>query len=107
MSDVHLWDVGTSFQTTLTEKDGDVVNIVSVVTAEVMQLRFTKPSGAVVVKDAIHTTDGSDGSIQYLSEEKFLDEIGTWTIQAYIELPAGKWSSSTDTFVVLTNLTKK
>lgn len=94
--DVFIGDIGTVFRVTLV--DGDVV--VNVNDASVRLIRFFRPDSGILVQPAVFTTDGVDGQIEYVAEEDFLSEAGTWKLQGYVETPTGKWSSSIDTFVV-------
>lgn len=102
--EVKLNDIGTVFEVTLTD-DGVVLPIISPVS---MAIYFRKPSGAVLTKIAVLTSDGTDGKIQYVSEAGDLDESGgetnPWQIQGRVQLPSGHWSSTVGTFTVGKNL---
>lgn len=100
MSEIHLNDVGTSFEITLQDDE----TIVDVSNASVMEIIFKKPSGTVSVKPATHLTDGTDGVIRYISEVDFLNELDEWEIQARVTLPTGNWSTDIQNFVVYENL---
>lgn len=69
-----------------------------------LQLRFRKPSGDVVVKTASLYTDGSDGKMQYITESGFLDEDGTWSMQAMIEDDSGAIFTDIENFDVGENI---
>lgn len=104
--EIHVADIGTVFRITLL----DDVAIVDVSTATTMQIIFTKPATAtipfeVVVKDAVHSTDGTDGIIQYVSILDDLDTAGDWKIQAFVTMPSGsEHSSDIGAFTVYANL---
>jgi hypothetical protein len=100
MTDIHVGDVGTVFELTLQE-DGVAVNIS---TATLKQFIYTKPSGTATTKTASFTTDGSNGKLRYVSLANDLDTAGVWQLQAYVELPTGKWHSTVIQFVVEPNL---
>lgn len=100
LSEVFLNDVGTRFIVTL--KEDDIV--VPVDSATVKTLNFLKPDSGLVTKSASFTTDGIDGRIEYAVESGFLDELGTWKIQGYVEITSGKFSSSIGEFTVYDKL---
>jgi hypothetical protein len=102
IDDIHVADEGTIIRVEL--KDGGEVLDVS--TASIKKIKFKKPNGTVVSKNAAFTTDGSDGKIQYTTEaspNNILDEPGKWEYQAYIEM-SGKWHSEKLTFIVRDNV---
>lgn len=101
VEEVHLYDIGTIIDVPLLDCDLPAEDIDS---ATVKQILFKKPSGAVVTKDAIFKTDGTDGILRYVTITDDIDEVGTWKIQARVTLPSGTWSSSIDKFKVYTNL---
>lgn len=103
IDDLHVGDEGTIIR--LEFKDG--ASVVDISTATVWKIKFKKPSGVVVTKDAVFTTDGSDGLIQYVTEAgaaNILDEAGEWEIQGYIEMPSWKGHSETIKALVRDNL---
>ena len=98
-NEIHKGDVGTIIRITL--KDGSTVVDISATTTK--QLIFGKPCGAAsVTKTASFYTDGTDGILQYTTESGFLDTIGIWTVEAYIEFGGGtqKWHSDISEFNV-------
>lgn len=100
MANVHVGDVGTVFRLTFKDQDGVVVDISS---ASVKQVVFTKPTGAKLACVATFTTSGVDGAAQYASISGDIDLAGTWSMDGYVELPAGKWHSDKVSFEVLAN----
>ena len=79
--------------------------VVDVSTATTLEIIFLKPSGTVVIKTATHSDDGVDGKIKYKAEEEFLDEIGLWKHQGYVELSEGDdYHSDIHSFKVHRNL---
>ena len=86
IKELHLGDVGTIIRVTVME-DGEVVPIDS---ATVKKIKFTKPSGTIVLKDAEFTTDGTDGKLQYITLANDLDELEVWEARPYVELTAWK-----------------
>jgi hypothetical protein len=85
---VHVGEVGTVFRGTVKDQDGSIVDIS---TASVKLMRFKKPGGTLVEKNATNTTTGLDGQMQYMTVAGDLDEPGTWEIQGYVEVGGGKW----------------
>lgn len=100
-NEIHFNDIGTEFKVTL--KDGDAA-VVDVSTALMMSIVFKAPSGATKEMVAEFDTDGTDGVIKYITEDGDLDELGTWRIQAVIDLPSGTWHSDIEKFKVYANL---
>lgn len=96
LNEVFLNDVGTRFIVTL--KEDDIV--VPIDSATVKTLNFLKPDSGLVTKPASFTIDGVDGRIEYAVESGFLDELGTWKIQGYVEIASGNFSSSIGEFTV-------
>lgn len=97
---VHLGDVGTLLRVTITE-NGTAVDISAATTK---QIKFQKKNRETFVRDASFYTDGSDGMITYTFQAGELDVKGVWTIQAYVELPNGKWHSTKEEFTVDPNI---
>ena len=88
-NELRVGDIGTAIKCTIKD-DTTSVNLVG---CEVAQLIFTKPDGTSVTRDASFFTDGSDGVIQFVTTSGFLDQVGTWQIEGYIEMGGGKWKS--------------
>lgn len=103
VNDLHVGDEGTIIRLEL--KDGTTV--VDVSTASLLQIKFEKPDGTTVTKDAAKTTDGSDGLIQYITEAddaNILDIPGRWWMQGYVVMATGKWHSEKKEFLVRDNI---
>lgn len=98
--EIHVFDIGTSFELTVYE-DETVVNISSATTLEVL---FQKPDGTVDTKTGVFLTDGTDGTVQYVTVSNDLNQTGTWKVQARVEFPTGTWSSDIQKFKVYANL---
>lgn len=98
--EIHKNDVGVKFLVTV--KDGS--SVIDLSTATVIQLLFFKPSEAIVTKTAILNTTGTDGKMYYTSVAGDLNEEGTWSLQGYLENPAGSWHTDIVTFDVYRNL---
>ena len=101
-ADVHVNDWGTVFVITIKDETGAVVDVSSASTKKII---FTKPNGEVLVKDAFFTNLGTDGKIQYTTEDGDIDVPGMWKIQGMIETAGGLWSSDITEFEVEPNLT--
>ena len=102
-TEIHLGDIGTSFQITLRDGEG-IVDISSAVGAGTKTITFKKKSGVVVEKEASFLDDGVDGILKYLTILDDLDELGTWEIQAKVILTSGTWRSNIEKFKVYENL---
>lgn len=88
---VFVNDIGTVFRATI--KEDDVA--VDVSSASVTkQFIFQPPDGVSFTRNAVFTTDGTDGMIEYVSVDGDLGIGGNWRIQAYLVLSA--WTGHTD-----------
>ncbi len=94
--DVRLNDEGTILRITLMRGKTPV----DISTSTIRTIRFFRPDSGKIEKSVVLTTDGTDGKLEYVVEAGFLVELGTWKLQGYVEMPAGKWSSSIGTFRV-------
>lgn len=108
--EIHLDDVGTMVQATMKEctidpiTGKDVLAILDISTATVLEILFKKPDKTSVTKPAVLSTDGTDGNMHYISETGFFDQLKKWEIQARVTFPGGKWSSTIGTFTVIENV---
>ena len=101
----HVNDIGTIFRVTVydtTSAGGTTVADISGATTK--KFTFKRPDGTTFEKTAVFTSDGTDGNIQYLSVDGYLNVAGTWNLQAYVATGAGTWSTSVGTFKVHENL---
>ena len=95
---IHLGDVGTIFELTIVEKDG--VTPVNVSTASVKKIYFMDPAGVKKNATASFTTNGSDGKIRYTSVAGFINSLGMWSMQGYVEIGSAKYYSEKTGFKV-------
>lgn len=70
---------------------------VDVSSATVRKIRYKKPSGSTGEWDA-ELEDQT--KIYYVTQEGDLDETGTWTVQAYVEMPNWKGHGHEASFYV-------
>lgn len=98
--EIHIGDIGVQFLATI--KDGS--SVVNISTATTKQLNFRKPSGSILNKTASFYTNGTDGQIYYTSISGDLDECGTWSLQGYISMAGGTWSTDIYKFQVHRNI---
>jgi len=103
-NEVHLGDIGTVFRAIIKEINGGIATAIDISNAITKTLTFTKPSGTKVVQTAAFTNTGTDGKMQYTAVSGDIDETGWWTIQGYVETPAGEWYTNTQQFKVFSNL---
>ena len=73
-------DSRVRFRLTIKDQNAAIVDISSATTREI---RFKQPDGVSVQKDAVLTTDGTDGKMEYEAEEFFLTP-GVWRYQGRI-----------------------
>lgn len=102
MSDfIQKNDEGTEFRIEVLDHNGNVLDISN---QSSLSVTFKKPSGTTVEKTASLVNDGTDGLIQYTTEEDDLDEVGTWKIQAKVGSVNGSWHTTLKSFKVHRNL---
>ena len=99
--DIHRNDIGTVFTVALIDEEAtpQAVDLTGFTTLEI---RFKKPSGAIVVQTAeiLSGVSEIDGEIQYVTVSGDLDEVGIWELRGRVILPTGTWTSEKDTFKV-------
>ena len=99
-NEIHVGDIGTVFERTITEG----TTTVDISGTTLMQLIFRKPDGMLLTKTATFTTDGTDGKLRYVTISGDLSVAGQWGLQAYVEMPGGKWHTDVDYWTVHPNL---
>lgn len=103
-NEIHFHDTGTIFEVTV--KDGTTA--IDVSSASVRDFEFVKPSRERATVSASFSTSGSlagtDGKIRWLTTASFLDEVGDWQLQVYLDMPTGNWHSDVQQFRVHRNI---
>jgi len=102
--EVHYNDIGTVFLVAVKDCVAGTSTALDVSTATGVSLVFKSPSGASSTKTATLNGDGTDGKIYYTTIDGDLNEIGTWRIQAKIEIDGGTFRSEVGSFKVYENL---
>lgn len=97
----QVGDIGTAFQITLTDENGNIIDVSS---ATVKQVIFQRPDGTDLVGTASFGTNGTDGVIQYITQANDLNIAGRWQIQGFVQLSNGSWHTQTGVFKVKDNL---
>lgn len=105
-NEIHVGDIGTVLRTTLLEVPAGSTTAVPVnlSTATSIRLVFVNPKKRRFVVNALLTTDGSNGQVEYTTQEGDLDVSGRWRMQAVVEMSGRSWSSDIITFQVMANL---
>ena len=98
--EVHLNDIGTSFEITIKE-DGVVVDVSG---ASLKEIHFKKADGETVKQTAAFKTDGVDGVIKYVSVDGDINVKGDWEIQGKVTIAGGTYSSEIGKFEVFRNI---
>ena len=102
MAEIFKNNIGTIFEATVTDENGNVIDISA---ATVLKLNFKSPSGVFVSRTAILSSGGTNGKMRYTSLAGDIGETGTWTIQGYVEQGAGtKFHTSYGSFDVISFL---
>ena len=99
--EIHVDDIGTSFEVTLKDSNGAVFPIDAATTKDLL---FRKPDDSVLTKAGVFVTDGLDGKLKYVSISGDLNQPGDWVLQAYIVKPGFDGHSSQSNFEVFSNL---
>lgn len=94
---IHKTDAGTIIEFTLTDVNGDPVNISDMTTKQIL---LKKPSGTVLTETAAFVTDGSDGKIQYTTVAGKIDEAGEWKLQAKVSKTGAQFYSDQQSLTV-------
>lgn len=101
-NEIHQEDIGTALTITI-QDDTTVVDISSATVTK--QIKFKKPSGVTVTKDAVFVTDGTDGKMRWTTTTvDDLDEAGKWYLQVYLVITGWTGHSDIGDFVVYENL---
>jgi len=100
---IHVGDIGTVIRLTIVDQDGKAVSLVGYTQ---MKLDIKKPGGTITRNLSLVNT-GTDGKVQYVSVAGDFDVAGSYTFQAFVELPSGKWSSTKETKQVEANLVSR
>lgn len=85
-ADIVKDDFGQPAEITFIDTDsttGAAVDISAYSTTK--QMLWTDPDGAVSTKTATFVTDGTDGKIQYTTEDGLLNAFGDWTVQGRVK----------------------
>lgn len=99
---VQLNAVGITIR--LTIKDEETRAVLALGAASVKQIILKSPRSERAVKNASFTTNGSDGQLEYLTQDGDLNRAGQWQAQAYIEMGGIKTFSTIVPFTVVKNL---
>jgi len=102
--EVHYNDIGTVFLVTVNDCVSGTSTILDISTASSLSLVFKSPSGASNTKPATLYTDGTDGKIYYTTVDGDLNQVGTWRIQAIVNIGGGIYRSDVGTFKVFENI---
>ena len=99
-SEIHVNDIGTKFLVTIKD-DGSIVDVSG---ASSILMKFRKPDDAVVTKNGLLESDGTDGQVYYNTQAGDLDQAGLYKLQVTVQLPAGTYYTDIHTFKVHCNL---
>jgi hypothetical protein len=99
-TEIHLGDVGTTF--VLIVKDNGIVVDLSSNTG--LTMYFRPVAGALLTRNAVLSTDGYDGKMQYTTVAGDLSVSGLWEIQGYIQFGSNSWKTEVKQFQVYTNI---
>jgi hypothetical protein len=72
--------------------------------ATIKKIIIKKPDGSATINDAQFGTTGTDGIITYQTQSGDLNLVGTYSVQAYLEMDTFKGYSTVTTFAVSANL---
>ena len=100
MAEIHVGDIGTTFQITVNDQNGpvDLTNV------DAMYILFRKPNDQLLQVTPVFVNTGSDGIIKYVTQANDLDQYGTWQIQARVVFGTDIFSTDIQRFKVQRNL---
>jgi len=102
---IHVNDYGTTLKVLVKDIDSNGNSAAEDVSAATtLNIILKKPDGTKLTKTASFSSDGTDGYIQYVTEEGDIDTVGDWELQAYIVEPSGAWYTDIVNFKVYSNL---
>ena len=100
MAEIHVGDIGTTFQITVNDQDGPV----DLTSVDAMYILFRKPNDTLLQVTPVFVNTGSDGLIKYVTQAGDLDQYGTWQIQARVVFGTDVFSTDIQRFKVQRNL---
>lgn len=98
LSNIIAGDFGQVIELTFTDVDTDAAADISSYSTTI-QMIFTSPAGTETAKTATFKTDGSDGIIQYTTEEDFLT-AGRWRVRGRVQSGSAKLTTVEHAFFV-------
>lgn len=101
IGEIHVNDIGTVFKVTVKDENDEIVDVSAATTRELL---FRKPDGTILTKTALLVNTGTDGQIKYTTEDGDLDQHGSWSLQAYIDLGSSELHSDIHKFKVYKNI---
>lgn len=97
---LHVNDYGTAFRLTIKDQDDNVVNLSS----GSGTITFYKPDKTTFTRSLTMPNGGSDGLVSYTTQSGEMNQVGIWSLSAYIMIPSGNYSTNVPEFRVLANL---
>lgn len=97
VDNIHVDDFGWLLKLRIVQ-DGSAVDISSYTTRSFI---LRDPTGTTATKTATFTTDGSDGWLQYTTQDGDVDRVGMWSVAARISKTGTELTSEAISFPVL------
>lgn len=101
-TEVHVADIGTSFEEQILDAQGEAIDISS---ASPIAYKFEKPDGTVLSRTGSLLNDGTDGWAVYETVLGDLDVSGFYRLQVYVTIGSDVFHSNIKMFRVWPNLT--
>lgn len=98
VNEIHTFDSQTVFEIYINTENDTLYSLTDVTLVE---FRFQKPDGLLIVKDGSVTINGS---VKCITTDEDLDQYGLWRYQVYIEKGPIKRYSNIGEFRVYPNL---
>ena len=92
-------DFGQVAKLTIIDVDTKAAADVSTYSSTI-EMIFTDPSGTETAKTATFDTDGTDGVIEYTTEDGLIDAAGNWSVRGRVQGAASKLTSVIHNFEV-------
>jgi len=100
-ADIRVGNYGGVFRATVKDEDDAAVDISGATTKE---FRFLLPDGTTSDKSCAFYTDGTDGILDWVVTSGFIDQAGSWWVEAHVVTPTKGFRTDAHAFEVKGNI---
>lgn len=101
-NNIHLGDIGTIFKVRIL--DDSTSSPIDISSSIEKVIKFKKSNGVILERNAVFTTDGSDGYMEYSTIAGDLNVSGNWTIQGFVKSSTFENNSEIGVFEIKPNI---